>query len=855
MSHHRILVLGLLTLAGVMLLLSSPAHANNTVRYVATTGSDSGDCIAPGSPCRTLQYAADQASAGDTIKVAQGTYTDLHARAGVTQTVYIAQSLTLQGGYTTTNGFAGPPDPATYPTILDAQGLGRVVYITREVTATLDGLRILNGAGDRGGGGPPVGSGGGIWSDARALTIRNSTIMSNTAHSAGPSSVSEGGGIYQGCAVIAGYCSYTPTLVVENSRIVSNTADYDGGGIYASRTAITLQDVELTGNRSGENGGGLCSYEGPLTVLDSDLINNTAGDDDSYDSNNGGGLYAYGGGTVILEDNTFASNTAVGFAGGAYVRETTLTMTQNLVQDNASQMYGGGAYAYDCAAYAAHNTFERNTAEAAGGGLGASEGTLVLTHNSFLNNTGGTHGGGGFQGSVGAGQAYEVTYNLFQDNVGYRHGGAAGGGANISGGDGWVVFSHNQVLNNEAVAGPTGTGWGLGGGAAIAGPALIADNLFQGNWANSTPPQGGYYYSGLGGGLSLMGQGLQVERNRFFNNRAARNAGINYTSLALGGGVYVSSGSTVTMTNNILAGNVFCEDCNAGELQSEWFRGGAAVAVQGPEYAPAPDTHLVLWHNTIADNQVSAIRNEGAATIAMSHNILSGHTTGLSNVRRYDYACPTTTADYTLWWPSRSVVVHDLGGQCDAPATTHDFTGNPGFTSTPLDNYHLGPASQAINQGPGVGVSDDIDGNPRPIGAGYDLGADEYVTVDLSPSTKSANPQDAAIGEQVTFTIALRNSGTASSPNTRLFDAIPAGTTYVPGSAQATAGTVTDAGSIGWTGVVAPNTPVTVSFRVTVNQVTIIQNTAVITDGYGTVWHRQAWVNAPRLYLPLVLRQ
>jgi uncharacterized repeat protein (TIGR01451 family) len=849
---------GALLLIGVWTLLSfdEPAVAlaqpSASVIRVATSGTDAIGC---GSviitPCLTVQYAVDQAADGDEIRVAAGLYTDVYTRnlsgSVFTQTVFISTSVSVRGGYTTTNWIT--PDPAANPTILDAQGLGRVIYITREVTVTLDGLRIVNGAGDMGGDGSPLGSGGGIFGDGRALTVSNCTLMSNTAHSDTPSSVSQGGGIYQGCGSVGGYCSYTPILVVENSRIVSNAADYNGGGIYVQGTAV-LQNVEVVGNRSGESGSGVCSYYSSLSIRHSDFSDNTAQDDDPYDINSGGGVYAYGGDAVILDGNTFVGNTALGFAGGVYVRETTLTMTDNLVQDNVSQSSGGGANVYDCVAYLAHNTFEHNTAASAGGGLEVTWGDLTLTHNRFLSNTGGTYGGGGlYGGGIAAGHAYTVTHNLFQGNVGSWAGSCVGGGVRMFNGSvgdyGWIVFSHNQVLSNTASAGQTGANGGRGGGASIAGPALIADNLFQGNWASNAPPQGGYYYGGYGGGLDLMGPGLRVEGNRILENRAARNAGVNYTAEAFGGGVYIAPSAIVTMTNNIVVGNRHCEECL---VLSGMYRGGGGIYIGG-QTTPT-DTQLYLYHNTIADNQSPALMSESGA-IAMSHNIFSGHATDLKTIQDTSglEPPPTTAADYTLWYPAMSVEI--VAGTF---THAHDFTGAPDFVSTPLDSYHLGPASQALDKGPGVGVTGDIDGDPRPIGAGYDLGADERTDVHLSSSSKYATPQDAAAGQVITYNIVLRNSGTSTATNTTLFDAIPLSTTYVPGSAWASSGVVTYTGGISWTGSVAPGAPVVITFRVTANQGVLITNTATVTDTYGITTSLTAWVNAKRIYLPVVLR-
>ncbi|HEU5452815.1 MAG TPA: right-handed parallel beta-helix repeat-containing protein [Terriglobales bacterium] len=59
-------------LAAVALLAASAAPA--ATRFVSPAGSDSGNCTL--TPCRTISYAVDQATAGDVVSVASGTYTE-----------------------------------------------------------------------------------------------------------------------------------------------------------------------------------------------------------------------------------------------------------------------------------------------------------------------------------------------------------------------------------------------------------------------------------------------------------------------------------------------------------------------------------------------------------------------------------------------------------------------------------------------------------------------------------------------------------------------------------------------------------------------------------------------------------
>jgi hypothetical protein len=53
---------------------------------------------------------------------------------------------------------------------------------------------------------------------------------------------------------------------------------------------------------------------------------------------------------------------------------------------------------------------------------------------------------------------------------------------------------------------------------------------------------------------------------------------------------------------------------------------------------------------------------------------------------------------------------------------------SPSFVNPLLGNYHLQPGSPAIDQGSALGApGTDFDGQTRPHGAGYDIGADEWV--------------------------------------------------------------------------------------------------------------------------------
>ena len=58
------------------------------------------------------------------------------------------------------------------------------------------------------------------------------------------------------------------------------------------------------------------------------------------------------------------------------------------------------------------------------------------------------------------------------------------------------------------------------------------------------------------------------------------------------------------------------------------------------------------------------------------------------------------------------------------------MTGVTEFVHPPGGNFHLSPQSDAIDVGTEAAVYLDIDGQPRPFGTGFDIGADEFIPVE-----------------------------------------------------------------------------------------------------------------------------
>ncbi len=230
----------------------------------------------------TVQAAVDASmQATDLIKVA-GYCSAVNNYGNLHQVVYVSKTLTLRGGYTTTNWTSS--DPVANPTTLDAQGQGRTVYITGYIQPTIENLIVTGGnAAAMGGGRWGADAGGGIHVVNATATISGCRIYSNTAQDAG--------GVY---------LLSTSTLLSGNT-IVSNTAS-SGGGVMVDISSAILSDNIIQGNIA-QDGGGIVAWFSNWATLNGNVIRgNTA-------SRTGGGVsLEYSNATLI--NNVIASDQA-----------------------------------------------------------------------------------------------------------------------------------------------------------------------------------------------------------------------------------------------------------------------------------------------------------------------------------------------------------------------------------------------------------------------------------------------------------------------------------------------------------------------------------------------------------------
>jgi hypothetical protein len=284
-----------------------------------------------------------------------------------------------------------------------------------------------------------------------------------------------------------------------------------------------------------------------------------------------------------------------------------------------------------------------------------------------------------------------------------------------------VRIENTTVTGNSA---PADGGWG--GGLLADGiwqPITISHSIFAENYAQDR-----------GGGVKLYNNSDQlfIQDTDFRGNTASSGSGAHIPTSVNGGAVWIErtrfqdnqtddSGTTlyletagpyrpqVWLTNLLFSGN------------SNPF--GSIIWADNNGY---PSMEVNAAHVTAADNWASTFLGARAAglvagrrtTVTLTNTLLVSFTNGFSGL---------------VWESGELLIDHSHTLTHEVTNLHHIALGSPTFMAVDgvsgdprLDaTYHLQAGSAATDAGVDAGVDHDIDGDVRPLGIGFDIGADE----------------------------------------------------------------------------------------------------------------------------------
>lgn len=304
----------------------------------------------------TIQAGIDAAIEGDTVLVADGTYTG----EGNRDIDFKGKAITVAS------------ENGAQASVIDCQGTeqenhrGFVFHSGETLASVLRGFTVKNGflIGDN--------DGGGVNCVDSSPTISNCTISNNRAEF-------KGGGIH---------CANSSPMIIECS-ILNNTSERFGGGIDIGDMSPMINNCIVSEN-SATTGAGICIQWGSPAIANTDISRNSAGRSGggiflrytsasisrcriskNSDYLSSGGIYCLES-TVSISECSVEDNTSIGMAeywagiGGLNCNVSTMTMSNSRISGNTG-LYCGGLYLRDAAATITNCVVFGNSGEYANG--------------------------------------------------------------------------------------------------------------------------------------------------------------------------------------------------------------------------------------------------------------------------------------------------------------------------------------------------------------------------------------------------------------------------------------------------------------------------------------------------------
>ncbi len=476
--------------------------------------------------------------------------------------------------------------------------------------------------------------------------------------------------------------------VVRGFTITHGWAAYteSGGGIRCTHySSPGFVNCVILDNLADWEGGGLYCILSSPTLSDCTISGNRA------KTQSGGGIYGKAS-SLTLTNCTISENSAEEEGGGIYAFQGSLSLT-NCTLLGSSANEGGGVYCEQNSPTVTDCSISENAAQT-GGGIYSIDGSATFTACAILGNSAaiGEEGGGGI---------YSMRSTVVLTDCAISSNSTQGYGGGLLSTDSSLILTGCTIAGNFGAHG--GGGLRCGNGSAVLEKCTIS--------GNSVRAIGGgiYCYDAIimltnctisdnssssydGGGLSCSWSKMTLRSCTISDNTAGR----------WGGGLKVqyNLGLPVKLTNCLIIGN---------------------SADSGGGLACSDSSTIDLINCTIADN--SAHHDGGGIDgwdcfCYLRSSILWGNSPSQARFGGGLGWIGASYSDIQDGWPGE--------GNIDA---------DPLFLDPANGDYHLRAGSPCIDTATAAGAPDtDFEGDPRPWGAGYDIGADEYTGVGVERS-------------------------------------------------------------------------------------------------------------------------
>jgi hypothetical protein len=260
-------------------------------------------------------------------------------------------------------------------------------------------------------------------------------------------------------------------------------------------------------------------------------------------------------------------------------------------------------------------------------------------------------------------------YTLVEDSDSY--GAGSQHGIYISNSSDYPTIRHNRLHNNH------GCGLHMNGDISMGGDGIISHGLIEGNII---------YENGVGGGSGINMDGVTdtiVRNNLLYDNHAS------------GISMYQIDGGSGSQNNRVLNNTILMP------ADGRW-------AINIPDLN---DTNNKVFNNILYNAHSFrgsiTIPSAGLAGFESDYNVV---------VDRFSTDGGDSAISFSAW----KSLGYDQHSIMAVPAQL--------FVNPTVKDFHLDPNSPAIDKGVAlIDVTDDLDGNHRPIASKYDIGAYEFV--------------------------------------------------------------------------------------------------------------------------------